>query len=463
MPSSQTLSALQEKGFRTTFRGFDKNDVLAYLNALDNENRQHSAEQEEQIAQLQAQLDKMRSEQSAARACVEKLQSDLSAANQRAEAAEKSAAEVVARAKSVEERATANLSRNKENQQAVVEWQFRCRDLQKQIDEYEKQIAEYEAMIPKGGMPAPKQEPAPAPQPTPQEKPESAPEPKAPQADVTEEARIEARQILMEARLKADAAEERLKQQAEEQQGRMTEHARDLAASLAMLRERVTRVDERLSAATADLDDATTAIYQALDATGADFEAFGAELRHFGENTAKENCPAAQAKVRHNKSAQPAAKRVRPVRSQPQVQANNANTHRLRRAGDTRRSVSQDLNAELERLNQPAEPFGPGPLCRWRDISPHRGESPSQRGPRGEHTFFDSLHLTLFLFPLPCSRLIRSTRMHRFLESSACRSSELHQPTVQLEYRMQSSGRLSATSNGKRYHYFLLRFYRTKR
>ena len=112
-----------------------------------------------------------------------------------------------------------------------MEWQFRCRDLQKQIDEYEKQIAEYEAMIPKGGMPAPKQEPAPAPQPTPQEKPEPAPEPKAPQADVTEEARIEARQILMEARLKADAAEERLKQQAEEQQGRMTEHARDLAAS----------------------------------------------------------------------------------------------------------------------------------------------------------------------------------------------------------------------------------------
>ena len=56
MPSSQTLSALQEKGFRTTFRGFDKNDVLAYLNAQDNENRQHSAEQEEQIAQLQAQV-----------------------------------------------------------------------------------------------------------------------------------------------------------------------------------------------------------------------------------------------------------------------------------------------------------------------------------------------------------------------------------------------------------------------
>ena len=108
-----------------------------------------------------------------------------------------------------------------------------------------------------------------------------------------------------------------------------------------------------------------------------------------------------------------------------------------------------------------AEPSGPGPSAAGA-TSPTPWGSPSQRGPRGEHTFFDSLHLTLFLFPLPCSRLIRSTRMHRFLESSACRSSELHQPTVQLEYRMQSSGRLSATSNGKRYHYFLLRFYRTK-
>ena len=59
------------------------------------------------------------------------------------------------------------------------------------------------------------------------------------------------------------------------------------------------------------------------------------------------------------------------------------------------------------------------------------------------------LYLKQFLFSLPCSQLIRSTHMHRFLESSACRSSGLYQPTVQLEYKMQSSGRLSATSNGK--------------
>ena len=40
----------------------------------------------------------------------------------------------------------------------------------------------------------------------------------------------------------------------------------------------------------------------------------------------------------------------------------------------------------------------------------------------------------LSLFSLPCSQLILSIHMHRFLESSACRSSELHQPAVQPEY-----------------------------
>ena len=69
----------------------------------------------------------------------------------------------------------------------------------------------------------------------------------------------------------------------------------------------------------------------------------------------------------------------------------------------------------------------------------------------------------LSLFSLPCSQLILSKHMHRFLESSACRSSELHQPAVQPEYRMQSSGQLSATSNEKSYRYFLLHFYRIKR
>ena len=39
----------------------------------------------------------------------------------------------------------------------------------------------------------------------------------------------------------------------------------------------------------------------------------------------------------------------------------------------------------------------------------------------------------------------------------------LHQPAVQPEYRMQSSGQLSATSNEKSYRYFLLHFYRIKR
>lgn len=80
-----------------------------------------------------------------------------------------------------------------------------------------------------------------------------------------------------------------------------------------------------------------------------------------------------------------------------------------------------------------------------------------------ERTGINQADISKLLFSLSYSRLILSTHMHRFLESSACRSSELHPPTVQLEYRRQSSGRLSATSNGKIYHYFLLHFYRTKR
>ena len=82
----------------------------------------------------------------------------------------------------------------KDCQRAGHEWQFRCHDLQKQVDEME-------AMIPKGGMPARK--PVESPPETP-----AAPAP-APAAPVTEQARIEARKILAEARLNAENAERR--------------------------------------------------------------------------------------------------------------------------------------------------------------------------------------------------------------------------------------------------------------
>ena len=157
MPSQEpAIQTLQEKGFRTSFRGFDKNDVLAYMNALANETQQRESEYEEQIDRLKAQNEKLRSEQSAARACVDKLQSDLAGATQRAETAEKAAAAAAARAQTAEERASTLQNRYRESQQSILEWQFKCRDLQKQVDEME-------AMIPKGGAAAPK--PAKAPEP----------------------------------------------------------------------------------------------------------------------------------------------------------------------------------------------------------------------------------------------------------------------------------------------------------
>ena len=377
MPCQEpAIQTLQERGFRTSFRGFDKNDVLAYMNALANETQQRESEYEEEIAQLKSQLDKLRSEQTAARACVEKLQSDLSEANSRAEAAEKDAAEAQTRAQAADERATNYHNRLKENQQAVVEWQFKCRDLQKQVDEMT-------AMIPKGGSSAPAPEPVPAPEPAQPAMPEPvAPPPSAPETSVTEEARIEARRILMEARLKAQSAELRLQQQADEQKARMADHARDLAAGIALLRERVGQADERLSAASFDLEDATAALYQALAATETDFEAFGVQLRDFGETDAAEpltgasDAPETQANdteqfavapsaqplpsaaarpvsgakgtVRCRAAAQPVSKRARPVRPQQ----NSAPVRRLRRATRERRSVSQELTDALNRLDQ---------------------------------------------------------------------------------------------------------------
>ena len=50
----------------------------------------------------------------------------------------------------------------------------------------------------------------------------------------------------------------------------MAENARSIASGVMLVRERLARVDERLSAATLDLDGLTQAIYQALDQTEAD-------------------------------------------------------------------------------------------------------------------------------------------------------------------------------------------------
>ena len=77
-------------------------------------------------------------------------------------------------------------------------------------------------------------------------------------------AKLEAGKILADARLYAESAERELKQQAETQKNRMAENARSIASGVMLVRERLARVDERLSAATLDLDGLTQAIYQHL-------------------------------------------------------------------------------------------------------------------------------------------------------------------------------------------------------
>ena len=93
-------------------------------------------------------------------------------------------------------------------------------------------------------------------------------------------------------RLYAESAERELKQQAETQKNRMAENARSIASGVMLVRERLARVDERLSAATLDLDGLTQAIYQALDQTEAELKDLGTDMRSFAQGTPETDIPA---------------------------------------------------------------------------------------------------------------------------------------------------------------------------
>ena len=79
---------IQEQGFRSSLFGFDKNDVLAYMNTLVNEAQQQELEYQQKLQALQARIDALGSEHSGADAHTASLQERLTAAEQRAEAAE---------------------------------------------------------------------------------------------------------------------------------------------------------------------------------------------------------------------------------------------------------------------------------------------------------------------------------------------------------------------------------------
>lgn len=355
MPSKDPST--QEKGFRTSMLGFDKNDVLAYINALANETQQRELEYQQTIDELNAQLDKLKKDQANARRCVEKLQAELNQATQRAETAEKAGSDAVTKLRSVEERASDYQNKYKESQQSLFTLQFQKHDL-------EKQIAEMEAMIPKGGMPTMAATPVPKPaaaEPAPEPvKPVQPAQPSQPTAEetpapvnVTEEARIEAKKILADARLNAESAERRLRQQEDDQKARMADNARALAAGVQLLRDRLSRVDEKLASASMDLENATGAIYQALDDTSKDLENLGADMRSFGKlRPAAKPAPAAQPQAQPQAAPAPARAKVSPRRVRSGApQPAQESVRRLRRSAPAR-PVSQELGDAMNRLDK---------------------------------------------------------------------------------------------------------------
>lgn len=322
MPSE--TKNVQEQGFRSSLFGFDKNDVLAYMNALADEAQQQEMRYEEKLRRLQSELEEVRARRTEGETRIETLKAELEAANQRADAAESKRHEHDEELESLHKQLDTYQSGQKESQKNANIWQLKCHDLQQQVDDLQKQLA---AARQTGTAVAPTPE-------------------------MVREARLEASKILADAKLYAESAERELKQQADTQKSRMAENARGIAAGVMLVRERLARVDRRLSAATLDLDGVTQAIYQALDDTEAELKELGTEMRDFAQGTPELDSPEppptpqppkpAPQQFRVKATAQP----VRPHRTAPPPPPQPRN----RRLRSVHRPVSQFLQDEIDKL-----------------------------------------------------------------------------------------------------------------
>ena len=324
---------IQEQGFRSSLFGFDKNDVLAYMNALANEAQQHELEYNRQLQQMQSRLDELRSQQSSDDSRIEALKAEVAAANQRAEAAETRRRESEEQLEALQKQTASYQSNQRESQKNANIWQLKHHDLQQKNDDLQKQVEELQKQLDSARQ-------------------LNTSSLSAPASDLVREAKLEAGKILADARLYAESAEKELKQQADSQKNRMAENARNIASGVMLVRERLARVDERLSAATLDLDGLTQAIYQALDQTEAELKELGTDMRSFAQGT-PETDPPAPLPPRLAAAQSPAAKpadrlRVKAKKAQPAHHTPPAPAHRLR---NTRRPVSQLLQDQIDRLN----------------------------------------------------------------------------------------------------------------
>ena len=314
---------IQEQGFRSSLFGFDKNDVLAYMNTLANEAQQQELEYQQKLQALQDRIDALGHANSGTDAQTASLQERLAAAEQRADAAEAKQRELTQTLEEVQRQADTYRDSQKESQKSANMWQLKCHDLQQQAETLQQQMAASRQMNAAIQTPTP---------------------------DAVRSAQLEARKILQDAKLYADSAEKELQQQAEQRKTRMAENARGIAAGVMLVRERLARVDERLAAATLDLDGLTQTIYQALDETESELKELGTQMRDYAQGTPETDAsniapqPAAAADKPETKQFRVKAQ-AQPVRQKPQPKPAN----RLR---NNRRPVSQLLQDQIDRLDE---------------------------------------------------------------------------------------------------------------
>ena len=326
---------IQEQGFRSRmFGGFDKNDVLAYMNTLANEAQQHELEYQEKLRQLQSQLDDLRSQRADAEARVDALKAELAAANQRADQAEAKRRESDEQLQKAQAAAEGVQSEHREIQKNANIWQLKCHDLQQQNETLTQQLAAARQL-------------------------NAAP---APTPDVVREAKLEAQKILADAKLYAESAEKELKQQADTQKSRMAENARGIASGVMLVRDRLARVDQRLSAATLDLDNLTLAIYQALDETEAELKELGLDMRDYAQGTPETDipvepvpaeeppAPVQQPVAQAQPVQQPQAAPPKPEKFRVKATPHRAPAKPVRRLRSVNRPVSQLLQDQIDRM-----------------------------------------------------------------------------------------------------------------
>ena len=316
---------IQEQGFRSRmFGGFDKSDVLAYMNTLANEAQQHELEYQEKLRQLQSQLDDLRSQRADAEARVDALKAELAAANQRADQAEAKRRESDEELQKAQAAAEGVQSEHREIQKNANIWQLKCHDLQQQNETLTQQLAAARQL-------------------------NAAP---APTPDVVREAKLEAQKILADAKLYAESAEKELKQQADTQKSRMAENARGIASGVMLVRDRLARVDQRLSAATLDLDNLTLAIYQALDETEAELKELGLDMRDYAQGTPETDIPVEPVPVEEPPAPvqQPQAAPPKPEKFRVKATPHRAPAKPVRRLRSVNRPVSQLLQDQIDRM-----------------------------------------------------------------------------------------------------------------